>query len=78
MTDTADRRAGLGASDAPAALGLSPWKTPLELFLEKTGRAAPVEEKLSMRIGRALEPVVLRAFVDETGLAVTRQQVIHG
>jgi len=74
MTDTADRRAGLGASDAPAALGLSPWKTPLELFLEKTGRAAPVEENLSMRIGRALEPVVLAAFTEQTGLAVTRQQ----
>lgn len=70
----AERRQGIGASDAPAALGLSPWRTPLEVFLEKTGRAGPQEESLPMRVGRALEPVVLQAFAEETGLSVTRQQ----
>lgn len=70
----AERRQGIGASDAPAVLGLSPWRTPLEVFLEKTGRAGPQEESLPMRVGRALEPVVLQAFAEETGLSVTRQQ----
>jgi len=68
------RRSGLGASDAPAALGLSPWKTQLELFLEKTGRAQPSEPTFQMRVGTALEPVVLNAFTDRTGLAISRQQ----
>jgi putative phage-type endonuclease len=29
------RRKGIGASDVPIILGLSPWKTPLELYEEK-------------------------------------------
>ena len=29
---------GIGGSDASAALGMSPWKTNLELWQEKTGR----------------------------------------
>jgi putative phage-type endonuclease len=34
----AERRNGLGGSDAAAALGLSPWKTNVWLWEEKTGR----------------------------------------
>lgn len=71
---TTDRNTGIGASDAPAVLGLSPWRTPLEVFLEKTGRAAPQAESLPMRIGKALEPVVLEAFSERTGLTVARRQ----
>lgn len=33
------RNRGLGSSDAAAAIGLSPYKSPLELWLEKTGRS---------------------------------------
>jgi putative phage-type endonuclease len=69
-----DRRQGLGASEAAAACGLSPWMSPLELFLQKTGRAPAVEETLPMRVGKALEPVVLRAFEDREGVKVTDQQ----
>lgn len=31
------RRAGIGASDASIIMGLSPWKTPYELWREKSG-----------------------------------------
>lgn len=74
MNAIPDRAQGIGASDAPAVLGLSPWRTPLEVFLEKTGRASPQEESLPMRIGKALEPVVLEAFTERTGLVVERLQ----
>ena len=53
-----DRRNSIGASDAAAAIGESPWKTPVELWQEKTGRVkrddAPTEE---MIIGKLLEPL---------------------
>lgn len=35
------RKKGIGASDVPILLGLSPWKTPLELFNEKTNQTKP-------------------------------------
>jgi putative phage-type endonuclease len=70
----AERRHGIGASEAAAACGLSPWMSPLELFLQKTGRAPDVEETLPMRAGTALEPVVLRAFEERAGVVVTGRQ----
>ena len=69
-----DRRKGLGASDAAAACGLSKWRTPLELYLAKIGEGAPTEETLPMRVGKALEPVMLRAFAEERGVELCDQQ----
>ncbi|MCS7159914.1 MAG: hypothetical protein RMJ19_05525 [Gemmatales bacterium] len=38
-----DRTKYLGATDIPAILGLSPWRTAYEVWLEKTGRFVPGE-----------------------------------
>ena len=35
------RQLGIGSSDAAVAIGLSPYKCPLSLWLEKTARKAP-------------------------------------
>lgn len=72
-----DRSKFLGGSDAAAVMGLSPWKTPLELWFEKTGRRAPqpidpVRERVLAR-GKRLEPVILEMLLDrlqEQGLQV--------
>ena len=34
------RKQGIGSSDAAAAVGLNPYKSRLELWMEKTGRDA--------------------------------------
>lgn len=54
-----ERQAGLGGSDALAYCGKDPRKTPLQLYLEKTGEA-PEEETDEPRKawGVRLEPVV--------------------
>jgi putative phage-type endonuclease len=75
VTQLHDRRLGIGASEAPVILGLSPWRTRIELWMEKMGHGSPQAETLPMRVGTALEPVVLQAFTDETGLPVTDRQV---
>lgn len=33
------RRAGIGGSDAAAIAGLSKWKTPMSVYLDKLGQA---------------------------------------
>ena len=66
------RRSGIGGSDAAAALGLSPWKSALELWQEKvSGQNQPHQENEAMIWGRLMEPVITREFVRRTGLAVT-------
>ena len=54
------RKQGIGSSDAAAAVGLNPYKSQLELWLEKTGRDAglpkadPHDEESPMYWGNIL------------------------
>ena len=45
------RKKSIGASEAAAALGLSPSKTPLDLWKEKTGRKEEVDLSNDERVG---------------------------
>ncbi len=65
------------ASETPAVLGVSPWQTPYELWLVKTGRKV-VEETAPMRHGSAMEPVARAAFEEEIGLIMQPQVVVDG
>ena len=71
----AERKKGLGGTDMSVIIGLSPYKTPLELWLEKTGRAeqqpAPDAEE-RMYWGTVLEDVVARRYADITGRRIQR------
>lgn len=71
MNDINNRNAGIGASDAPIIAGLSPWRTPVELWQEKIGAGKAQAEDWPMRAGKALEQVVLDAFAEEHGSPVT-------
>jgi putative phage-type endonuclease len=72
----AHRRTGIGGSDVAGILGLSPWKTPLQVYLDKTGEADPVEENDAMYWGNVLEAVVAEEFAKRTGLKVRRRNQI--
>lgn len=61
----AARTQGLGGSDVAAAVGLLPYKTPFQLWLEKTGRVEPEfgdDARRRMRWGTLLEPLLLTEF----------------
>jgi len=72
--DLNDRRTFLGGSDAPVVMGISPWKTPYQLWMEKTGQAAPpdLSEVERVRFGILLEDIVAREFMSRTGFKVRR------
>lgn len=53
------RKKGLGASDAPIILGVSPWKTPMQLYEEKIDKTIKLyESNWAMERGNRLELVV--------------------
>lgn len=66
------RRAGLGGSDIGAILGLSKYRTPVDVWMEKTGRTPGQEETLQMRFGTYAEEFVAREYCAQTGRAVQR------
>ncbi len=73
MTDTVmDRTRGIGGSDAAAILGLSPWRTPLEVYLEKIGERQPQPDTAATYWGRVLEDVVAEEYARRTGAKLRR------
>jgi putative phage-type endonuclease len=70
------RRLGLGGSDVAAICGLSRYKSPMEVFLDKLGEIPPIEDNPKMKAGRIMEPVVADWFAEETGMKVMKQNSI--
>lgn len=64
------RKTGIGGSEAAAACGISPWKTPLTLYLEKREEIPPFEGNEATRWGHLLEPVVRQEYANRTGRIV--------
>ena len=74
------RRGGIGSSDAATAVGLNPYKSQLELWLEKTGRQPAGEEPPGMDDprywGTLLEPYVAVAYQQKTGRKVRKLNAV--
>ena len=64
------RRKGIGASDCAPACGMSRYKSPLSLWLEKTEQVKPKEAGEAAYWGTIMEPVLREEFAKRTGLAV--------
>src|SRR6266550_2596225 len=66
----AARRTGIGGSDAPAVLGLSPWRTPFEVWAEKTGDLTVDEREPNeaMNWGTILERAILNEYSRRSGV----------
>lgn len=72
------RKGGIGSSDAAAAVGLNPYKSQLELWMEKTGRDGalpkidPHDEESPAYWGNILEPIVASHYSKRSGNRVRR------
>lgn len=64
------RKTGIGGSDAAAVCGISPYRSPMEVWMDKTDRLPPQEENELFYWGHTLEPVIRDEFVRRTGLTV--------
>ncbi len=58
---------GVGGSDIGAILGLSPFRTPLQVWAEKVGSQSCVGDALRLRYGRHMEPFVAQEYEHATG-----------
>ena len=71
-----DRTKYLGSSDVAAILGISPWRTPLDVYLDKVqpriNPVDPAKQKIFTR-GQRMEPYVIDILSEETGLVITKR-----
>lgn len=74
---TADRSKYLGGSDIGAILGLSPFRTPLQVWQEKTGKEVVRTDSLPLRFGSFAEEFVANEYSRATGFALRHDESIH-
>lgn len=69
----AERRLGIGGSDIAAVLGLSPWATPYDVWLDKRGEGKEVDpDTPALYWGTILEDVVAKEYGKRTGNKIQR------
>lgn len=75
---TTFRSKGLGSSDMPVILGVSPWKKPYTLWQEKTGIIKnEFKGNWATRRGTELEPMVRAWYNNEHSTAMIPERTIH-
>lgn len=72
-----ERMTGIGGSDAAAALGLSPWRSPYSLWLEKIGQDEPQPQTEPMLWGRLLEEIIAHEYTRRTGRVVEQSALMR-
>jgi len=68
------RKNYIGASDMAAIMGLDPFRTAYDIWLQKTGRITETAENKAMQRGTYLEDAVLTWFADTTNKKIIRNQ----
>ena len=64
------RQAGIGGSDASCIAGLNPWKSAIQLYMDKKEENPKEQKSLRMELGNRLEGLVAELFTEATGLKV--------
>ena len=71
------RKTGLGGSDIGTILGINPWRSPVEAYLDKIGEIAPQEENESMYWGNRLEDIVAEEFSERTEMMIYKEPAMY-
>ncbi len=76
----AARMKGIGGSDVAAILGLSPWKTSFQLYMEKRGEFVEEDKNSELiHFGNVLEDVVANEYARRNDVKVQRRNdiIVH-
>lgn len=73
----AARRQYIGASDSAAILGVDPFRSALDVYLDKRGESAEVEQTEAMEAGNVLERTVLGWYAQRSGRTAHASGMLH-
>ena len=71
------RREGIGSSDASILMGVNPWKTKMDLYLDKIGEGVEQPDNAAMARGREMEPIILAMLEELFGCLLMARNVVH-
>jgi len=73
-----NRKTGIGGSDAAAVCGVSSFKTPIDVYREKTSNSIKEESENKYAYwGNILEPLILSEYEKETGFSVYKPDKMY-
>ncbi len=72
-----DRTKYIGGSDVGAILGLSRFRSPLDVWMEKTGKDVKYLDSLPLRFGSFAESFIAAEYSRSTGLELIHDESIH-
>ena len=67
----------IGASASDRILGLNPWHSEVDLWDDLVNGIKPQDDNLAMWLGREMEPIIKKLFMDKTGLKVLNDNKIR-
>jgi putative phage-type endonuclease len=70
------RNKGIGGSDVAAICGISKYKSPVELWMEKTGQLQPKASGETAYWGTLFEPIIREEFTKRSGMKVRQVKSI--
>lgn len=70
------RRSGVGGSDAPKVCGVSPYATPLHVWLNKV-HGHEEDAALRFRLGNLMEPVVATLYAEANGVELRTSPMLR-
>lgn len=73
-----DRTQGIGGSDMPVIVGMSPYRSALDLWSEKRGEAIDEPPSLAMRIGSLLEDGIAKLYAEQQQVRVAKPKLPFG
>lgn len=59
-------------TDIGAIIGVNPYKTAFEVWMDKTTEQPPIADNAAMSWGRRLEPVIAEAYTEQTGIQLLK------
>ena len=71
------RKSGIGGSDVAAVLGVSKWKTPYQLWLDKTSDTVEEKESDILHFGTVLEQVIADEYARRNNVKVLRRNQMY-
>ena len=74
-----DRTQGIGASDSGSALGVNPYKTPFDLWQEKTKKITPpdLSDNPHVKRGIRMEPIIRDWVKEDLGITIRKDNKTH-
>lgn len=67
-----ERKTRVGSSEIAAIMGLSKYKSALDVYLEKQGLVDPQPDTIRLKMGRVKEPLIAELFAERTSFEVVR------